>query len=147
MPIFSSNHNWIIFLFSFYFSVFCVRKIKTPSMRQRSNGKPSIPSFMSNLCTWHRPLSFPSKVCISLFGTGEKTGLTSMLVSYFHFIPTLIRWSHLIFLFQEYLIISSLSAWPRYIIVVVKGQLISKYPFAVIVWTKIPTKLFPGFLL
>ena len=74
------------FSFLFYFSVFCVRKTKTLSMRQRSNGKPSIPSFMSNLCTWHRPLSFPSKVCISLFGTGEKTGLTSMLVSYFHFI-------------------------------------------------------------
>ena len=28
----------------------------------------------------------------------------------------------------------------------VKGQLISKYPFGVIVWTKIPTKFFPGFL-
>ena len=27
-----------------------------------------------------------------------------------------------------------------------KGQLISKRPFAVIVWTKIPTKFFPGFL-
>ena len=28
----------------------------------------------------------------------------------------------------------------------VKGQLISKCPFGVIVWTKIPTKFFPGFL-
>ena len=28
----------------------------------------------------------------------------------------------------------------------VKGQLISKFPFGVIVWTKIPTKNFPGFL-
>ena len=28
----------------------------------------------------------------------------------------------------------------------VKGQLISKYPFGVIVCTKIPTKFFPGFL-
>ena len=27
-----------------------------------------------------------------------------------------------------------------------KGQLISKCPFGVIVWTKIPTKSFPGFL-
>ena len=27
-----------------------------------------------------------------------------------------------------------------------KGQLISKCPFGVIVWTKIPTKFFPGFL-
>ena len=27
-----------------------------------------------------------------------------------------------------------------------KGQLISKCPFGVIVWTKIPTKMFPGFL-
>ena len=27
-----------------------------------------------------------------------------------------------------------------------KGQLISKCPFCVIVWTKIPTKFFPGFL-
>ena len=27
-----------------------------------------------------------------------------------------------------------------------KGQLISKCPFGVIVWTKIPTKIFPGFL-
>ena len=27
-----------------------------------------------------------------------------------------------------------------------KGQLISKCPFGVIVWTKIPTKKFPGFL-
>ena len=27
-----------------------------------------------------------------------------------------------------------------------KGQLISKCPFVVIVWTKIPTKFFPGFL-
>ena len=27
-----------------------------------------------------------------------------------------------------------------------KGQLISKCPFSVIVWTKIPTKFFPGFL-
>ena len=84
---------------NFFFSVFCVRKTKTPSMRQRSNGKPSILSFMSNLCTWHRPLSFPSKVCISLFGTGEKAGLTSMLVRrYSYCIPNLIRRSHLIFL-------------------------------------------------
>ena len=30
--------------------------------------------------------------------------------------------------------------------VVAKGQLISKCPFGVIVWTKIPTKFFPGFL-
>ena len=29
---------------------------------------------------------------------------------------------------------------------IVKGQLISKCPFGVIVWTKIPTKNFPGFL-
>ena len=29
---------------------------------------------------------------------------------------------------------------------IVKGQLISKCPFGVIVWTKIPTKSFPGFL-
>ena len=29
---------------------------------------------------------------------------------------------------------------------VVKGQLISKFPFGVIVWTKIPTIFFPGFL-
>ena len=28
----------------------------------------------------------------------------------------------------------------------VEGQLISKCPFGVIVWTKIPTKFFPGFL-
>ena len=27
-----------------------------------------------------------------------------------------------------------------------KGQLVSKCPFGVIVWTKIPTKFFPGFL-
>ena len=27
-----------------------------------------------------------------------------------------------------------------------KGQLISKCPFGVIIWTKIPTKFFPGFL-
>jgi hypothetical protein len=27
-----------------------------------------------------------------------------------------------------------------------KDQLISKCPFGVIVWTKIPTKFFPGFL-
>ena len=27
-----------------------------------------------------------------------------------------------------------------------KGQLISKCPFGVIVWTKIPTNFFPGFL-
>ena len=27
-----------------------------------------------------------------------------------------------------------------------KGHLISKCPFGVIVWTKIPTKFFPGFL-
>ena len=27
-----------------------------------------------------------------------------------------------------------------------KGQLISKCPFGVIIWTKIPTKLFPRFL-
>ena len=30
---------------------------------------------------------------------------------------------------------------------VTKGQLISKCPFGVIVWTKIPTKFFSGFLL
>ena len=29
---------------------------------------------------------------------------------------------------------------------IVKGQLISKGPFGVIVWTKIPTKFFPRFL-
>ena len=29
---------------------------------------------------------------------------------------------------------------------IVTGQLISKCPFGVIVWTKIPTKSFPGFL-
>ena len=29
---------------------------------------------------------------------------------------------------------------------IVKGQLISKCPFGVIVWTKIATKIFPGFL-
>ena len=29
---------------------------------------------------------------------------------------------------------------------VTKGQLISKCPFGVIVWTKIPMKIFPGFL-
>ena len=28
----------------------------------------------------------------------------------------------------------------------IKGQLNSKWPFGVIVWTKIPTKFFPGFL-
>ena len=27
-----------------------------------------------------------------------------------------------------------------------KGQLISKCPFGVIIWTKIPTNFFPGFL-
>ena len=30
--------------------------------------------------------------------------------------------------------------------ILLKGQLISKCPFGVIVWTKIPTKFFPGFL-
>ena len=30
--------------------------------------------------------------------------------------------------------------------IIAKGQLISKCPFGVIVWTKIPTKFFPGFL-
>ena len=32
------------------------------------------------------------------------------------------------------------------IVEIVKGQLISKCPFGVIVWTKIPTKNFPRFL-
>ena len=71
----------ILNLIFFIIAVFYVRWTKTPSMRQRSSGKLSIPSFMSNLCTWHRPLSFPSKVCILLFGTGAKIGLINMLVS------------------------------------------------------------------
>ena len=33
------------------------------------------------------------------------------------------------------------------LILIDKGQLISKCPFGVIVWTKTPTKFFPGFLL
>ena len=32
-----------------------------------------------------------------------------------------------------------------YCLIPAKGQLISKYPFGIIVWTKIPTKLFLDF--
>ena len=48
-----SRQITIVFLFSFIllFSVLCPQK-KTSSMRQRSNEKPSISSFMSNLCNW-----------------------------------------------------------------------------------------------
>ena len=38
------------------------------------------------------------------------------------------------------------AAGGKLILKTAKGQLISKCPFGVIVWTKIPTKYFPGFL-
>ena len=41
---------------------------------------------------------------------------------------------------------SPVSKSEKYVLLCTKGQLISKCPFDVIVWTKIPTKKFPRFL-
>ena len=56
--------------------------------------------------------------------------------SYCRFAVTMIYhfWRHL------------LMMWINVFFWATKGQLISKCPFGVIVWTKIPTKKFPGFL-
>ena len=52
--------------------------------------------------------------------------------------------------FNKFLELAIAKSMPKnissYFMGLVKGQLISKCPFGVLVWTKIPTKLFPGFL-
>ena len=52
---------------------------------------------------------------------------------------------HLFFTWNWFSIEKGWKQW-NLIKIATKGQLISKCPFGVIIWTKIPTKYFPGFL-